>query len=732
MRFAAATRSVSTSSVRTAKDTFRHTLRLPRTAFAQRANAVAREPLFRPATTTELYRWQRENLAPGTDGEFVLHDGPPYANGGLHMGHALNKIVKDMMIRFQVLSGRRVNYIPGWDCHGLPIEVKAQAELGDRAKDTPPSEIRAAARAVAAREVVRQRSEFTQLAIMADWSADTTYRTMDLDYELTQLRIFARCIERGLVYRQYRPVYWSPSSGTALAEAEIEYDEKHVSRCVYATAALHPSRAVADAVGDDVSLVVWTTTPWSLAGNMAIAVAADADYSVVRTAAGDKLLVATDLVEALSAVETVHGPVGAVDEVARVRGADLVGSRYHLCLAPADELREVVAAPFVTTASGTGLVHMAPAHGQEDYGLWRDSGRLARHGLVSPLDDEGRFVIPSGVAASLDGLEALGDGNAAIIELLHKRAGLLGEHTHQHSYPVDWRTKKPLLTRATSQWFADLSELGSHAQRALEDVTCIPASGRARLQNLVGCRSEWCISRQRAWGVPLPVVYDADTHEPLVTRRNVEHIISTFAEHGSLDCWWTLDTDAFVAPEYRADGRRWQRRTDTLDVWFDSGVSWRVLADALGCESPQRPVADAYVEGTDQHRGWFQSSLLTRMASEGPGAAAPYASLVTHGFVVDSAGRKMSKSLGNVVVPATIMKGGDEYAPYGTDVLRWWVAKADYTREIPVSALIIKHASDEVRKLRNTARFMLGALDGVGRGEAAPLESCELSIVRRC
>lgn len=728
-------RGLSTSACRLAqKDAYRSTLRLPRTAFAQRASAVVREPLFRPATTTELYRWQRENLAPGPEGDFVLHDGPPYANGGLHMGHALNKIVKDIMTRFQVLSGRRVHYMPGWDCHGLPIEIKAQAEMGDAARNAPPSEIRAAARAVAIREAARQRAEFGLLAVMADWSEDATYRTMDLDYELTQLRIFERCVDRGVIYRQYRPVYWSPSSRTALAEAEIEYDDKHRSRCVYVRARLHPhSESLLHRFGE-VSLVVWTTTPWSLLGNQAIAVALDAEYSVVRTASGEQLIVAADLVGAFEQVATgptgsAQDTVGAVEELGRLRGADLVGSQYHMCLMDADERREVVAAPFVTTASGTGLVHLAPAHGQEDYKLWQDSGRLAR-GFVSPVDDDGCFVVESGPARELHGLEALGQGNARMVALLHTRGGLLGEHIHEHSYPIDWRTKKPVLTRATAQWFADLSELGSDAQRALERVAFLPASGRARLQGLVGCRSEWCISRQRAWGVPLPVVYDADTEEPLITSRNVEHIISTFAAHGSLDCWWTLDAEAFVAPEYRAPGRRWARRTDTLDVWFDSGVSWRILAGVLGHSSPATPVADVCVEGTDQHRGWFQSQLLTRIASE-QGAAAPYASVVTHGFVVDSAGRKMSKSLGNVVVPSTIMHGGGDYAPYGTDVLRWWVAKSDYTREIPVSALIIKHASDEVRKLRNTARFMLGALHGVKRADVRPLAECHLSILDR-
>lgn len=421
--------------------------------------------------------------------------------------------------------------------------------------------------------------------------------------------------------------------------------------------------------------------------------------------------------------------LGDVDEVARVPGAALVSSRYDFALKHADESRFVVAAPFVTTSSGTGLVHMAPAHGQEDYDIWLAGGLPQATELMSPIDDLARFAFdPERVGATdaireqlrttLLGQDVLGKGTALMVQLLADHGALLSERPLTHSYPIDWRSKQPILTRATSQWFADLTEIADDARAALQRVRYVPETARNRLSSLVQRRSEWCISRQRAWGVPLPIVYDDETGDALLTQRNVEHIIGVFEQHGTPDCWWMLPAEAFVAPVYRAAGKRWATRKDTLDVWFDSGSSWRALARVLGKRPHTEPIADVYLEGTDQHRGWFQSSLLTRMSSSGTGAAAPYSTLVTHGFVVDRNGRKMSKSIGNVVTPAAVMHGsaGDDkdsaYPPVGTDVLRWWAAKADYTRDIPISPLIMKHASDEVRKIRNTARFMLANIDG--------------------
>lgn len=628
--------------------------------------------------------------------------------------------------------------MPGWDCHGLPIELKAVAEAGGQTLSA--TDVRAAARSVAQREMRGQRAAFQDYAIMADWDEAHTYRTMDLAYEMTQLEVFATIVGRGLIEQHYRPVYWSPSSHTALAEAEIEYDEKYRSRSAYLRFRLQPHDALARTLGveEPVHLAVWTTTPWSLLGNMALAVHPDAEYALVRCENGELLLVASELQAALAdvplgmAVRGERARLGPTERVATCMGADLVGAAYSFGLMAPGEVREIVAAPFVTTSSGTGVVHMAPAHGHEDYELWVQSGRLAERGVVSPIDDHGRMRIPEGMGttdalqaalAQLDGQEALGDGNAAMVRLLHEHGMLLGEQPYRHSYPIDWRTKKPLLVRATAQWFADLSDVGPAAQRALDDVLFVPATGRNRLKSLVGRRSEWCISRQRAWGVPLPAVYNAETGEALLTEDNVRHILGVFAEHQTTDVWWTLPAETFVAPAYRTPGAQWVVKHDTLDVWFDSGSSWATLHKARGLElCAPGTCAGVYIEGTDQHRGWFQSSLLTRVAT--CDGAAPYAHLLTHGFVVDEAGRKMSKSLGNVVTPDTFLYGDAKkgVAPLGTDVLRWWAAKTDYTRDIPISPLIMKHASDEVRKLRNSARFLLANLGGVPRGVPLPEE----------
>ncbi|PKI85570.1 Ism1p [Malassezia vespertilionis] len=664
-------------------------------------------------------------------------------------------ILKDFILRFQVLQRRRVHYMPGWDCHGLPIEVKAVAEEAARgATHLSPTEIRHAARNVALRELVKQREAFKDFSIMADWSEECAYRTMHFPYEITQLELFSRMVERGLIYQQFRPVYWSPSSGTALAEAEIEYDDQHRSRSAYVAFTLLPNGplraklAKAALHTEDIKLVVWTTTPWTLLGNMALAVSQDAQYSIVRTVQGAYMLVASELVDSLQHIPVglaqpgiTQATLGDVDEVLQVSGYDLVGARYHFPFMEQDTTRKIISAPFVTTTSGTGIVHMAPAHGQEDYQVWRDTGNLAQHGLVSHVDGQGRFAFPGAEAGStaavcaaaqaLDGQEAMYEGNQSVLALLYDHGALLGERLYTHSYPIDWRTKKPLMMRATSQWFADLSHISGEAQAALEHVHFVPATGRNRLASLVARRSEWCISRQRPWGVPLPAVYNAATGEALLTKTNIEHILGVFAQHKSMDCWWTLDAETFVASEYRDLNAKWIIKGDTLDVWFDSGSSWAVLQSSMGrAYCTPELCADVYLEGTDQHRGWFQSSLLTRISTCGD-AKAPYANLVTHGFVVDDAGRKMSKSVGNVIAPESFIFGDEKNAafpPLGTDILRWWAAKADYTRDMPISPLIMKHAADEVRKLRNTARFLLA---NVGNTQTALPEPTTLRLLDR-
>lgn len=642
-------------------------------------------------------------------------------------GHALNKILKDVILRFQVLQGRRVHYMPGWDCHGLPIEIKAVAEMGG-AEQTPTS-IRRAARGVALREMEQQRHEFQQYAIMADWSSGNTYRTLDFSYELEQLRLFAQCVERGLIYEQYRPVYWSPSTNTALAEAEIEYDENHVSHSTHLRFRWKPSASFLRAmnVAGPIDLAVWTTTPWSLLGNMALAVKSDATYALVRTQRGEQLVVAKELADALSQVlrgRTGSDTVGPLETITEFPGEALVGSEYECCWMTHGERRTIIAAPFVTTDAGTGIVHMAPAHGQEDYEVWRDTGYLAERGIMSPVDGSGCLVVNTAWGlnkrisedlATLDGLPALSEGTQRVLSILESHGVLLSARPYVHSYPIDWRTKQPILTRATAQFFADLRASQAHALAAMQNVHFTPSTGRQRLQSLVSRRSEWCISRQRAWGVPIPVVYDAATHEPIISTANVEHILNVMTAHGTTDIWWTMDPKEFVRPDLRKENSSYYIKGDTLDVWFDSGCSWAILQRARN-ESlcAPEPCADVYFEGSDQHRGWFQSALLTRMSACGEGAAAPYRNLLTHGFVVDEAGRKMSKSLGNVIAPTAFLQGDPkhpkEFPALGADVLRWWAAKTDYTRDTPISVLIMKHVSDEVRKLRNTMRFLLANL----------------------
>ncbi|CAD6940236.1 unnamed protein product [Tilletia caries] len=737
---------------RAAEKRFASTLFLPKTPFDIRANAAVREPHFRDRTTTALYHWQLKN---NTGPLFILHDGPPYANGSLHTGHALNKILKDIVNRYNVLAGRRVHYMPGWDCHGLPIELKATQSLHKDSKAPesssdaqPPStasldakalQLRAKAAQFALDTIETQKAEFQYFGIMADWSKENTYRTLDPAYEANQLQVFGQMARSGLIFRQYRPVYWSPSTKTALAEAELEYNEAHRSRSAYVHFKLdHMGPALREVLGEeaagirDIDLVVWTTTPWTLPANAAVAVHRDLEYILARTSepGGQSriLLIGNDRLEAISELGLGRVPakgqtretLGGLEVVATFSGSSLLDSTYrHPFLPSTSPSRPILAASFVTATSGTGLVHCAPAHGSDDYELCRDQGLLQREGLFSPVDDNGRYTAEVG-EERLIGLDVLGPGGREVMKILEERDALLSEVPIVHKYPYDWRSKQPVITRATSQWFANLDRIKASALQALQAVTFFPPTGRNRLEAFIRSRSEWCISRQRAWGVPLPVLYDVETDEPLITDANVAHIARVLAERGT-DYWWSADVDEFVAPEHRADGKTWRKGRDTVDVWFDSGVSWALLRGLR----PQQPHADLYLEGSDQHRGWFQSSLLTAVAvAESAGksstASAPFARIATHGFVVDEKGKKMSKSIGNVLSPLTIVQGDQKrgWPAYGTDVLRFWVAKSDYSSDIPIGPAVMKKAAEAMRKVRNSARFMLANLPAGGLGSS--------------
>jgi isoleucyl-tRNA synthetase len=676
---------------------YKDTVNLPKTQFDMRANAVKREP--------ELQKFWEENqiyekLSQQNPGEiFILHDGPPYANGSLHLGHALNKILKDIINKYQLLRGRKVRYVPGWDCHGLPIELKVLQNMkSEERQNLTPLKLRHKARNFALKAVDEQRQGFKRYGIWGDW--EHPYLTMNPEYEAAQIGVFGQMVLKGYIYRGLKPVHWSPSSQTALAEAELEYPEGHTSRSIYAAFKMtKPAPAVQEVLEPflpNLGVAIWTTTPWTLPGNLAVAVNPELNYAVVQVGTetpAKYLIVAADLVERLS--EKFGTPLTVK---ATMPGKVLEHSTYKHPLFDR-ESEVVIGGDYVTTESGTGLVHTAPGHGQEDYLVGQ------RYGLpiLSPVDDRGNLTAEAGQFA---GLNVLKDANEALIQALIEAGALLQEEAYVHKYPYDWRTKKPTIFRATEQWFASVEGFRDEALKAIASVQWVPTQGENRITSMVSDRSDWCISRQRNWGVPIPVFYDEETNEPLLTQETIAHVQAIFAEKGS-DAWWELSVEELLPEQYRNNGKSYRKGMDTMDVWFDSGSSWAAVANQR--ENLKYPV-DLYLEGSDQHRGWFQSSLLTSVATND---IAPYKTVLTHGFLVDEQGHKMSKSLGNGIDPAVVIEGGKnqkEEPPYGADVLRLWVSSADYSSDIAQSKNIFKQLGDIRGKIRNTARFLLGNL----------------------
>ncbi|KAJ1901086.1 isoleucine-tRNA ligase [Kickxella alabastrina] len=700
--FSARAYATDAKDVKKPANLYSHTLKLPKTEFPLRADAARREKQFRERCTDTLYEWQLKN---NTGSQFILHDGPPYANGDLHIGHFMNKVLKDIINRYQVMQGRRVLYIPGFDGHGLPIEQKALASLKDREHDSlDPMEIRKLARNFAMKAVTRQTKSFRDYAVMGDWA--NRYLTLDPAYEANQLEIFKTMVERGYIYRQNKPVYWSPSSRTALAEAELEYNEEHVSTSVYVKFPLTGESATRLGAEGKVDLLIWTTTPWTLPANSAIAMNPDMDYALVRITEGPasgfkchQLVVGKSRLTAITDILPAESSTKLLREF---KGRELEGLLYTSILR--NKVCRVLAADYVTEDAGTGLVHTAPGHGKEDYDLGMANGIDA----YSPVDDHGRFTGEAG--AELEGKDVLSDGTAAVIDMLTVSGALLAQCKLTHSYPYDWRTKQPIIQRATPQWFANVRDLKNAAWSSVDDVLVVPESGRRRLKAFVTGRSEWCISRQRVWGVPIPVLYNTRTGEPLLTSESIDHIIQVIRTNGGSDAWWKLPVEDFLLPKYREGGDTFSKGADTMDVWFDSGSSWKLLEDKV--ESREGAYADMYLEGSDQHRGWFQSSLLTSNAVRN---VAPYKALVTHGFTLDEHGRKMSKSIGNTLAPSLVIEGGKDKKKepaYGVDLLRLLVGSTDYTSDVSFGPTIFAGFSDNIRKIRGTVRFMLGNLDG--------------------
>ena len=717
------------------------TLTLPKSRFPARA-LVADRPRYLKNCTDDLYAWQKTRKGRET---FALQDGPPFANGSLHIGHALNKILKDITNRFQLLQGKQVIYVPGWDCHGLPIELKAlqqQRELGILGLNErqEPVAIRNAARNLALEAIKEQRSSFRAWGIMGDW--DNSWHTMDKQYEMHQLKVFEDLVHLGLVHRRYRPVYWSSSSATALAEAELEYREDHVSSAAFVKFRINTLPPALSMIFDlhaaQVSVLIWTTTPWTLPANRAIGVHKEIQYVLVESTNHGFLIVAKSRLN-----ETQKFSTDELRIKSFFHGFDLLGATYTDVFDPESQDRPFLHASFVNPESGTGLVHIAPGHGMDDYELCGEHHISA----FAPVDDEGRFTamaMPKD-PQFLYGKEVLTSGNSAILEHLKLHGNLFAKHQYTHKYPYDWRSKRPVIIRVTEQWFVNVGEMKQAALESLTTVTFIPESGKERLKSFVLNRNEWCISRQRAWGVPVPALFHINTGQAVLNPESVAHIISTIGKRGS-DAWWTDDVSdpAWTPPWLRdEDGQTsYVRGKDTMDVWIDSGTSWTQMN-----RSEESHVADVYLEGSDQHRGWFQSSLLTHVAvrkklSLGAVPTAPFKTLITHGFTLDQNGRKMSKSVGNVVSPDEIMEGtllppikkkkrsgakagmtdGDFYDSMGPDALRLWVGACDYTRDVVVGGDVLKLIHGNLSKYRVTFKLLLGLLDDFSPSPQVRLE----------
>ena len=695
----------------TEKKNYKTTLNLPQTSFAMEAKLVQNEPrrleMWREG---RLYEKMLADRASHGKGKWVLHDGPPFANGDIHIGHLINKTLKDVIQRFRTMQGYETPYVPGWDCHGLPIEHKIQEEVKKSGKDfrsMSTREVRQMCYASAEHFVKAQSEQFQRLGILGEWN--NPYLTMKPDYEAETLEVFARFVEAGLVYKQLKPVPWSVASQTALADAELEYQDVE-DPSVYVEFPVAPGTEVAQKFDKPVCFLVWTTTPWTLPANLAIAVHSEVRYAFVEyTREGERRIgvVAADLREKVFGIAKDVEGVRVLDET--MTGEELAKRAEYLH--PFIEYKgPIVTADYVTTTDGTGLVHTAPGHGEDDY----ETG--VRHGLqvYSPVLASGRF--DETVPEFLRG-KTTKEGNKLITEELLSRKRLFAAVNIVHSYPHDWRTKTPILFRATEQWFIALDKpFVAHGevdaapkslrQRALEacerEVDFVPAWGQARLKGMLESRPDWCISRQRAWGLPIPVFYN-EKGEALLTPQSVRAVARTFRERGS-DAWFIetptelLSCDQTACPVHFGEVAKLRKEKDIFDVWFESGSSWRSV---LQCRSYLKYPADLYLEGSDQHRGWFQLSLLPALGATGK---APFKQVLTHGFIVKPDGTKVSKS------DKEYVKAVDEINRHGADVLRLWCCSVDYQNDIPASPKAIQEFGDKYRKIRNTLRYLLSNL----------------------
>ena len=656
------------------------TLNLPQTEFPMRGNLPAREPeILKKWETEDLYK----NLMEKNEGKplFILHDGPPYANGDMHMGHALNKTLKDIITRYKNMSGFKAPYIHGWDTHGLPIERQAIKKLGIDRDKVSVSEFRKLCREFAESHVANQKSQIKRLGSLGDF--DRSYLTLKPEFEAKQIEIFGEMAKKGYIYKGLKPIYWCPDCETALAEAEIEY-EQDKTNSIFVKFRVTDDKGLFQSLGEsNIYFVIWTTTTWTLPANVAIALNPDFDYSLIK--AGEEVYVlASELAEGVMA----EGGISDFKEIARFKGSEL---EYMKCAHPfMDRESLVIVGDHVTLEAGTGCVHTAPGHGAEDYIACRPYKEIP---IVVPVDSKGYMNEEAGEFCGLFYEKA----NGPIIERLKANNALYSIKEIIHQYPHCWRCHEPIVFRATEQWFASVDDIKEDALRAIKGVTWLPKWGEDRISAMVADRSDWCISRQRTWGVPIPIFYCEQCGKELITDETIKAVAALFKEKGS-GAWYETDASDILPEGTKCSCgcTKFTKEKDIMDVWFDSGSSHSGVLDVY----PELSFpADLYLEGNDQYRGWFQSSLLTSIAAKG---CAPYKMVITHGMIVDAEGQKMSKSKGNGINPQEIIE------QYGADILRLWVTSADYKTDMRISRDILKQLSEAYRKIRNTARFILG------------------------
>ncbi len=677
------------------------TIHLPKTEFPMRAGLPKREPEFQE-------QWEKEHLyqklMEKNEGKplFILHDGPPYANGNLHMGHALNKVLKDIIVRYKNMAGFHAPYTPGWDTHGLPIERQAIKAYGMDRDKVSIAEFRSKCEEFAREHVDTQRTQFKRLGVIGDW--DNPYLTLTHDFEAKQIEVFGEMVKKGYIYKGMKPVYWCPKDETALAEAEIEYQDVPCKSIFVKFAVTDDKGVISKLIGttENVYFVIWTTTTWTIPGNLAISLNPFFEYDFVRVPNGEVYVLAKELTKQV--METAG--IQSWEVLATALGSDLemIKTRHPLF----DRDSVVITGEHVTLDAGTGCVHTAPGFGADDFIVCQKY----QIPIIVPVDEKGCHTAESG---KYEGLY-VDDSNEVILKDLDACGALLATEDIMHSYPHCWRCKNPIIFRTTEQWFCSIDALKDEAVKACHNITWLPSWGEERMTSMIVERSDWCISRQRIWGVPIPIFFCKDCGKPLVNEQTIRIVSELFREHGS-NAWFELDASEILPDEIKCTCGCgcFEKETDTMDVWFDSGSSHAAVLDNGKFPYLQFP-ADVYLEGNDQYRGWFQSSMLTSIATKG---VAPYKTVITHGMIVDEERQKMSKSLGNGISPQEILK------EYGADILRLWVSSADYKQDMRISKEMFKHLSQNYLKIRNTARYILGNLNGFEVSQLLPYHALE-------